>query len=313
MTALRLADVGERALIRRLIAGLPIRDNILVGPGDDCAVVHGAGADEDWLLTSDPVIEGIHFLPDAPPAAIGHKAIGRVLSDIAAMGGEARWALVNLVAPETAALARVEGIYQGLRALAARHGMAVVGGDVARGPRLELHVFGVGAAPRGTAVTRAGGRPGDVLVVTGALGGSRLGRHLTFEPRLAEGRRLRGVARAMIDLSDGLATDLRHVLAASGVGALIEAEALPLSADAESLRDDHDAGWHALHDGEDFELLAALPPDAADRLLDGWPRDGSLAPLTRIGRLTDEAGRLYVRRADRTELWQAGGYEHFVE
>lgn len=181
-------NIGEDALIRRLAKLVPGRADVVAGIGDDCAVVRTGRRDSfDWLLKSDPVIEGVHFTPTAPAEAIGHKALGRVLSDIAAMGGEPMWVLIDLVAPASVPVKRIEGMYRGLAKLARRHGVAIVGGDTARGKTLELHIFAVGRIPRGRAVLRSGGKPGDSLYVTGSLGGSGQGRHLRFEPRLVEG------------------------------------------------------------------------------------------------------------------------------
>ena len=250
----------ENAIVARLIRGLPGRPDVVVGAGDDCAVVRAEKtARYDTLLKSDPVIEGVHFEPDAPPRAVGHKALGRVLSDLAAMGGEPLWAVVDLVLRDGRDAGWAAQVYAGLGRLARRAGLAIVGGDTSRGPARELHVFAVGRVPRGTAVLRTGARVGDALYVTGRLGGSLEGRHLRFEPRLAEGAWLReqGWATAMMDVSDGVATDLPRLLAASRVGARLEQAALPVSAAARraSARDGRPAWQHALSDGEDFELL----------------------------------------------------------
>ena len=226
-----LHQLGEREVIRRLAKLLPGRDDVRVGIGDDVAVVNVEGSHKDFLLTSDAVIEGTHFLPDAPPEQIGHKAIGRVLSDFAAMGGEPLWALIDVVATATCRSSGSSGVYSGAAKLANKYGLAIVGGDTAGGPALELHVFGVGEMPKSSAILRSGARPGDVIYVTGSLGGSLPGKHLTFEPRIEEGLWLRECrwANAMIDISDGLATDLGHILEMSKAGAEILADAVPVS------------------------------------------------------------------------------------
>jgi len=311
--------LGELALISRLVRGLPGRADVIVGPGDDCAVVRPATeARYDYLLKSDPVIEGVHFTRATPGAAVGHKALGRVLSDIAAMGGEPLWALVNLVAPGAMPVARVTGVYAGLSRLARQWQVAIVGGDVTRGPRLEAHVFGVGRVRRGQAVLRRGARPGDYLFVTGALGGSRRGKHLAFQPRLAEGRWLRTRVTAMIDLSDGLATDLRHLLRQSRVGAELFLDSIPVTAALRkatlrrtALQSAGQALRHAFCDGEDYELLFTAAPATAAKLIRAWPGKFK-TPCANIGRITGRRDLVECvdARGCRVRL-QATGYEHF--
>jgi len=172
-----LKDAGELAVIRRLCRHLPRHSRVVTGVGDDCAVVRlETNAKNDLLLTSDAVIEGIHFTTGTVPPAIGHKAIGRVLSDIAAMGGRPEWALINLVAPPVTKIRTIDGIYAGATKLAGKYGLPIVGGDTSSGKTLELHVFAAGSVPRGKAVLRSGATPGDFIFVTGVLGGSRAGQ-----------------------------------------------------------------------------------------------------------------------------------------
>lgn len=310
-----LSQVGELDLIRRICRNLPRRADVAVGPGDDCAVVRAAGdRTHDWLLKSDPVIENVHFTAQTPGRAIGHKALGRPLSDIAAMGGEAMWALVDVVAPAGVSAAAIGGIFRGLSALARRTGVAVVGGDVSAGPALELHVFVVGRVAKGKAILRSGAKPGDSLFVTGSLGGSLAGRHLRFVPRLPEGRWLgqRGWAAAMIDLSDGLATDLRHLLRRSRVGAELRLDAIPVSRAARRIGNSRaSALCHALTDGEDFELLFAVPAAKTAAFAKAWRRRFRL-PCARIGIVTRRPGVIEtVDARGRRGLLEATGYEHF--
>lgn len=313
--------LGERAMIQRLVRALPERADVVVGPGDDCAVVRpAAGTRYDYLLKSDPVVEGVHFTPAAPGAAVGHKALGRMLSDIAAMGGEPLWALVNLVAPVATSAARLTGIYSGLSRLARHCRVAIVGGDLTSGPRLEAHIFGVGRVPRGQAVLRSGAHPGDYLFVTGTLGGSRRGKHLAFQPRLAEGRWLqrRHWATAMIDLSDGLAADLRHLIRQSRVGAELFLTKIPLApairqsaSRRAALRSSGQALRHAFCDGEDYELLFTVSPANAATLMRSWPQTFR-TPCAYIGRITDRRDVIECVdvRGRRVRL-KATGYEHF--
>ncbi len=308
-------DIGENRLIERLMRHLPGRPDVVTGVGDDCAVVR-IGRDDrfDLLLTSDPVIEGVHFRPDARPELVGRKAVGRVLSDIAAMGGEPLWAVVNLVVPPRASSAWVERVYRGAGQLAGHWNMAIVGGDTSAGPVRELHVFAVGRVPRGTALLRSGAHPGDAIYVTGELGGSGAGRHLRVEPRIAEGEWLRSGkwATALMDLSDGLATDLPRMMRASGVGALLEEASIPVSAAARRMKGRRTPLDHALCDGEDFELLFTVPSRKAAAFERAWRKHFNLR-CSRVGTVTPRKGIVDLVEPDgrRAALAQRG-YEHFL-
>jgi thiamine-monophosphate kinase len=266
-----LQQMGEHAAIAALTANLK-------ETGDDCAVLP-MNDQYDIVLTSDPLIEKVHFTSDATPEQIAHKAVCRVLSDFAAMGAEPQYLLVNVVAPPEQEFQTLEKIYAEFSKVRKKYGAEIVGGDLAQGPALELHVFGVGRVPKGTALLRSGAKPGDNIYVTGPLGGAqKTGKEFTFEPRIEWGSELRasGGVTAMMDISDGLATDLRHLLKASGVGAEIDSSKVPRVG---SLQD-------ALFDGEDFELLFASPKSfdfpsvgkitdrAEELLLDGVPLEG---------------------------------------
>ena len=310
-------DIGENRLIERLTRYLPGRSDVVAGVGDDCAVVRtGRGDPFDLLLTSDPVIEGVHFLPDAAPERVGHKAVGRVLSDIAAMGGEPLWALVDLVVPANTPVQWIEDVYRGAGRLARRHGLAIVGGDTSAGPTRELHVFAVGRVPKGAAILRSGARPGDAIYVTGRLGGSDAGRHLTFEPRLAEGQWLRAGrwATAMMDLSDGLATDLPRMLKASGAGATLDAARIPVSAAAKrQAAAARTALQRALTDGEDFELLFTVREAGTAAFEKAWAQRFRL-PCARIGIVTKTQGAIELMLQDGHRKNMRGrGFEHFLK
>lgn len=303
-----LSDIGEHAIIQRLVQHLPGQDRLKMGPGDDCAVVD-AGA-MDLLFTSDPVIENVHFKSDTEPRAVGHKAIGRVLSDIAAMGGQPRWALMDIAAPDNTPVSFIEEAYAGAAILAERFDLTIAGGDVARGPVMELHVFAVGEVPRNKALLRSGAQPGDALFVTGSLGGSSAGRHLAFTPRIEEGRWLRDWATAMIDISDGLATDLQHVVKRSGVGACIDLVKIPVAPAAEQI-DSRPGIEHALGDGEDFELLFTVPAERRLEFESAWTTTFDL-PCTAIGSMTTTGGACECVGSDGTRSAPAGGYQHFA-
>lgn len=267
-----LKDLGEHRAITLLTANLK-------AVGDDCAVLP-LDAHYDLVLTTDPLISGIHFTPDTPPAQIGWKAAARVLSDFAAMGADPQYLLINLVAPPEQDFQTLEKIYDGVSRVRKLFDVDLVGGDLAQGPALELHVFGVGRVPKGTALLRSGAYPGDVIYVTGPLGGSfARGKHLNFMPRVKEGKWLRqsGYVRAMMDISDGLATDLRHILKASKAGAELNSKNLPMVENLEQ----------ALYDGEDFELLFTVRAEEADAF-DFQCLEGLEQSFPRIGKITDQ-------------------------
>ena len=308
-----LKQIGERGLIRRLAKLLPSRDDVRVGIGDDVAVVHVESTHTDLLLTSDAVIEGTHFLPGSPAAQVGHKAVGRVLSDMAAMGGEPLWGLIDLVAPSRTPVKRVEDIYRGAARLAQKYGLAIIGGDTTQGSKLELHVFAVGQVPQHAAVLRSGARPGDSIYVTGELGGSLAGKHLRFDPRIEEGLWLResGWAGAMIDVSDGVVTDLGHIVESSRVGAELDGAMIPISAAARRARGGRSPLEHALFDGEDFELLFTVAADKETAFRSCW-QDTFRLRCTRVGRITNRKGRItLVDGAGPAKPLADRGFEHF--
>ena len=309
-----LRAIGENGLLRKILPRLPQRPGTRVGPGDDCAVVRVPGQD-DWLFTTDPVIERRHFLPDTSARLVGRKAIARAVSDIAAMGGEPLWILVNLVAPAATPLARIQGLYAGMIAAARKWHLGILGGDTAEGDTLELHITGVGRIPRGTAVLRSGARAGDLVYVTGALGGAYLPgarHHLLFEPRLEPGRFLAAnqFATAMMDLSDGLAADLPRLLDASRRGVLLNGAAIPFSRAARKTRQPL---HHALCDGEDFELLFTVSARNRARFDAAWQRKFPRLPATCIGTVLADPGRRCLRFPDGTWIpFHPGGYQHFL-
>jgi thiamine-monophosphate kinase len=310
--------MNEFELIGRLTSGLPGNAAVLVGAGDDCAVVKSSGHGEALLLKTDAIVEGVHFCRDADPEKVGHKALGRCLSDIAAMAGKPLHALVTLALPPRFEVAFVEGIYLGLNRLAARYGVAVVGGETVTNPdRILISVAVLGQVATGKCVLRSGAKPGDALFVTGQLGGSLAGKHLDFEPRLAEAQWLvdRCAVHAMIDLSDGLAGDLRHLLQASQVGAELLASAIPISRAARLLAKAQGSSktplLAALTDGEDYELLFTVPSADAVRLLDQWKQRFSDTRLSCIGKITKDRTVL-LRTKDGVRPLPAHGYVHFA-
>ena len=298
-----LGKIGEHEAIRRLTEKLASNPLLRTGTGDDCAVTEIQGTGFDQVFTTDPVIEHVHFESLESPFRIGNKAAGRILSDIAAMGAKPQWLLINVVAPPEQDIACLEEIYEGISALCCRFGATVIGGDLAQGPCLELHLFGTGTVPAGKALLRSGARTGDCICVTGPLGGSRQGKHLDFVPRVEEGIFLRetGLVNSMMDISDGLATDLRHILKQSKVGALLETERIPKVGNLDQ----------ALYDGEDFELLLTVAPENMDGLRRQW-MEAFEVPLSRIGQVTDSREVLTLQRSDESRrILEDKAFEHF--
>ncbi|MFN0125750.1 MAG: thiamine-phosphate kinase, partial [Verrucomicrobiales bacterium] len=277
-----LREVGEDGLVARLTRGLPLGRDVVVGPGDDCAVLRVPGNRGVWqLLKTDVVVEGVHFTEDTPPAAVGWKAASRAVSDIAAMGGRPTHAVVTAVAPGVTPASWMVAAYCGLVRCAKTYGFSLVGGETSGtavgGARL-LNVAMLGEVERRHCVLRSGARVGNALFVTGKLGGSLAsGRHLRFRPRLAEAGWLVRNFRptALMDLSDGLGRDLPRLAAASGVGWEIDTDLLPLHRGC--------SASHALMDGEDFELLFAMPSRRTTSLEAAWKQVFPEVPLTRIG------------------------------
>lgn len=301
---------------------------VRLGIGDDCAVLR-PGAGQDICVTTDFSLEGIHFRRDwHAPEAAGHRCLARGLSDLAAMGAEPLGVFLSLGVPSDLQASWVERFLDGFFALAERHRVRLAGGDTAQSPGpLLADIVAVGQAPRGQALLRSGAHAGDFLYVTGALGGAaaelrsveknprrsaRMGKvakghpHLFPEPRLEVGRRLRGVASAAIDVSDGLSTDLTHLCEESGVRAVIEAAAVPVHPLAAECGDGLAL---ALHGGEDYELLFTAP--ATVRI----PRRVAGTAVHRIGLMDQMRGGkplILLRMEDGAERVVArGGWEHF--
>lgn len=317
-----IGALGELAFLETILPGLPEGAGIVIGPGQDCARVRAQG---DWLLTIDSQEEGTHFRSEwLSPYQIGWKSFAVNASDIAAMGGVPRFALVNLAVPPAYPAAALRRLQSGIVAAADKLGGArVVGGNLTRAAQLAVTIALVGQAPK-RRVTRQGARPGDRIWVTGDLGDaayavqqlsagaslptSMLRRFQTPTPRLQAGRILveRALASAMIDVSDGLLQDLGHICRASRVGAVVRTGSLPRSAAARRLRVDRS---FALAGGEDYELLFTVAPHRLSPLRRWLARLG--CPVVEIGeivpgsavRVTDPSGEP-VRSA-------VTGFDHF--
>jgi len=259
-----------------------------IGIGDDAALLRIAPPGE-CLVTIDMLMEGVDFrLSEADPRAVGRKALAVSLSDIAAMAGRPLAAVVSLALPKKRGRELAEGVQLGIEAIAREFDVAIAGGDTNSwdGP-LVLSVTLLGQPTGSGPVRRKGAQAGDWIMVTGDFGGSISGKHLSFQPRVREALALHQAVRlhAMIDVSDGLAADLHHILDESDAGAVVRAAAVPTSEAARRLAGEKSALEHALGDGEDFELLFTLSADDGRRLLANPPFD---IPLTHIGEITAE-------------------------
>jgi len=300
----------EFELIESLRLQTPPHDRVRLGIGDDAAAVTFPKP-SDCLVTVDMLTEGVHFLmPPATPTQVGHKALAVNLSDIAAMAGRPLAAFLSWALPRGRDADLADGLYQGMQALAEQFDVSIAGGDTNSwdGP-LVISITLLGEATERGAVTRSGAKPGDWLLVTGDLGGSLSGKHLDFQPRVNEALALHRAAEihAMIDLSDGLASDLAHIARESGVGALLQESAIPISAAARNGDDERASLERALGDGEDFELLLALPKEAAESLLQNPPIE---IPLTKIGEITDGSTLQLQRESGEIAPLPAVGWKH---
>lgn len=314
--------------------------SLLQGIGDDAAVIRQRSV-FDSIITTDLLVEGIDFDLDSfktSPRDIGHKALAVSLSDIAAMGARPLWALLSVGVPQTRwDDSFLDKFYGGVRALAAPHGVVIIGGDISRTPeRVVVDSIVIGETPRGRAVLRSGARAGDLIYVTGSLGGASAGLKILQEgarsnanapltrarrvlvrrqtrptPRVEWGRFLgeHKLATAMIDLSDGLSSDLAHLCRESATGAIIESSTLPVDASIKRAGlTEAEALSHALNGGEDFELLFTVRPRDVKRL----PLEVGGVPVTRIGRMTGAACDIRLMTGGRAGVLKPSGFQHFV-
>ena len=289
-----------------------------MGIGDDCARVR-VGEGMALAITTDMLVEGRHFLPGVEPRALGHKALAVNLSDLAACGALPRWITLAL-ALQAADERWLGGFCEGLFALADRYEVDLVGGDTTRGERLTIAITALGEVPHGRALSRGGARPGDDLWVSGELGGAALGlvhpelpeaakRLHEPEPRVALGLKLRSLASAAIDVSDGLTGDLGHILERSGVGARVRYDAVPKSRAFDALDDQQLESDCVLSGGDDYELLFTAPQEHR-AAIDALPGEIGV-PLSRIGTI-EPAGGLQVLDREGKAMRFKGGYDHFA-
>ena len=304
-----MPPAGELAYLDWLRKQTPSVPRVLVGPGDDCAVLDWS-AGRPCLVTTDMLMDGTDFiLAEAGPRRVGRKALAVSLSDIAAMAGRPVSAFAAVALPKSGGRELAEQLYHGLRELADAFNIALAGGDTNSwdGPLVVATTIVGEAVGRGPAL-RSGAKPGDWLLVTGPLGGSIRGKHLHFVPRVREALELHSLVElhAMIDISDGLAADVHHICAESHCGALLVAENIPVSDEAKSVTDGQSPLDHALSDGEDFELAFAVSPDDGRRLLRDQPIAG--LELSHIGECI--ANGFWLENHGKRIQLEPRGWEH---
>lgn len=315
--------LGEFDLIAKFFSRPPGRDDVVLGVGDDAALLR-VPADQTLVAATDTLVEGRHFLTGASPESIGYRALAVNLSDLAAMGAEPAWALLSLSIPAADEI-WLSGFAKGLLTLASRFGVDLVGGDTVRGP-LVVTVQLMGLVPAGKALRRSTARPGDLLFVSGWPGEAAAGlarlrtsdagpagplvrRFLFPEPRLRLGRLLRDYATSAMDVSDGLLGDAEKLCAASGVSACIDLDDLPVSPELLRCHPATEAERFVLHGGDDYELIFTLPPGkAVDAVRERLPAD---CPITAVGRIESGSG-VRCQRAGATVVVPGGGYDHFT-
>lgn len=303
---MKLKRLGETGLIERLAKKIRYGSDIIKGIGEDCAVIK-VSKDRYLLVTIDMLIENVHFrTKEATAFQIGWKALGCGLSDIASMGGVAKYAVVSLGLPSNLSVEFVDGIYRGMKALGKRFGVEIIGGDTNFSKVLVIDVAVLGFVEPRYLALRSGAKEGDIICVTGTLGGSyKSKKHLKFIPRLKEARALvkNFKINSMIDISDGLSTDLNHIASESKVGACIFEQLIPVSKGA-SLNS-------ALNEGEDFELLFTLPVEEARRLSRKPPVDIKL-PVSQVGEIVNrKIGVTVIDRSGSIRKLKPKGFSHF--
>jgi thiamine-monophosphate kinase len=302
------------------------RTDVVIGVGDDGAVVQVRDG-FDLVVTTDTMVEGVHFFPDVDPRALGHKLVAVNVSDLAAMGAEPAWLSLAITLPKVED-AWLQAFAEGLSETADYYNCQLIGGDTTRGP-LTLTVIAKGFVPRGKAITRAGAKVGDYIYVTGTLGDAALGLKLVQNQvevskkhrahilqrfhyptaRVALGQALRTIASSAMDISDGLCGDLPHILNRSKVGAIVDVSKIPMSQALKDSCDWQSALQCALSGGEDYELVFTVPENKRGSLEVLLSPYG--VPISCIGRVTGLTGKLELKQGDQPFTYQHSGYQHF--
>ena len=296
-----ISKIGYFGLFERFRKQIKTDATVIKGSGDDCAVLK-LDRFNYQLFTCDMIIEGVDFTLKSDPCLIGRKAIAISISDIASCGGIPRHCVISLGIPGNTKVKFTDKLFKGMRDIAKAYKINIVGGDLSRAEKVTLDVAMLGVVEKKNLALRSHAKAGDIILVTGALGGSISGKHLRFAPRLKEARMLvkNFNARAMIDISDGLIQDLSHILKQSRVGARIYEELIPVSRQARGLDD-------ALYSGEDFELLFTLTRQDAKNLF-----RKNIRGFKAIGEIVDEAyGLKLIDKNNREKRIKSKGYRHF--
>ena len=296
-----IKNIGEFGLINRIKKLIKTDASVVKGPGDDCAVIKFS-KDKYMLFTSDMIVEGVDFTGKDRPYLVGRKAIAVSVSDIAACAGLPRYCLVSVGLPKNTSVDFIDKLIKGMFHFAKKYGINIVGGDLSRARQLTIDVSMLGIVEKKNLALRSGAKIGDIIFVTGKLGGSILGKHLRFTPRLKEARFLVKNFRvnSMIDISDGLTQDLGHILEESSAGAIIYEDLIPISKQARNLND-------ALYWGEDFELLFTVSAYEAKKLY-----RKKLTGFKPIGEIVDKKyGLRLVDKRGRDKIIKPKGFQHF--
>ncbi len=296
-----LTEIGEFGLIKRFKKSIKLDSSVIKGSGDDCAVIK-FNKDNYLLFTCDMIVEGVDFIPRDSAYLIGRKAVAISISDIAACAGLPRYCLVSLGLPKNYSLEFIDKLFKGMSDLAREYKINIVGGDLSKAKYLTIDVSMLGMVEKKRLVLRSGAKKGDIIFVTGSLGGSIRGKHLKFIPRIKEARFLvkNFQVNAMMDISDGLVQDIGHILEESQVGAIVYEDLIPLSKETRNLDE-------ALHMGEDFELIFTLSCKEAKKLIAKKIND-----FKPIGEIVDKKyGLRLIDTRGREKIVAPRGFRHF--
>ncbi|MDO8603253.1 MAG: thiamine-phosphate kinase [Candidatus Omnitrophota bacterium] len=300
---MRLKDLGEFNFINRISKTIKLSSRVIKGIGDDAAVLRHT-KDKYLLFTADMLVEGKHFHKGAKAGLVGGKALSCSVSDIAAMGGVPKFAVISIGLPGSLGLKYADGIYKGIKKAADRFGVDLVGGDTVGSEKIIINIALTGEVEKKSLALRSNAEENDAIFVTGNIGGSIKLKHLNFTPRLKEARFLvkNFTVNSMIDISDGLLADLGRILKESGKGAIIYESAIPVSKNALGFDS-------AVRDGEDFELIFTLPESSACRLKKFWPFKTKISEIGRI--CSFRKGFFLVRKNGKSERIKPAGFTHF--
>ena len=300
---MKLKDLGEFNFINRISKTIKLSNRVIKGIGYDAAVL-GYAKDKYLLFTTDMLVEGKHFYKSDKAELVGKKAISCNISDIAAMGGVPKFAVISVGLPGSLDLKYADGLYKGIKKAADGFGVDLVGGDTVGSKKIVINIALTGEVENKNLTLRSGAKENDAIFITGYIGGSIKIKHLNFTPRLKEARYLvkNFKINSMIDVSDGLLADLGHILKESGRGAIIYERAVPISKNASNFNS-------AVRDGEDFELVFTLPESSAGRLKKIWPFKTKISEIGRI--CSSRKGFFLVRKNGKSEKIKPLGFKHF--